>query len=406
MRVKLYNFKIFKIITLLCILLNLSLSYAQLPGAITEGSAGVDGFLKKVLFSWTLPIGKLSSSYGYEVIDFKESKHYESDKNKALYCQGGNSFSNSSSIFGASYGGGYNLLTTFGSCNTPEDYTGGFLDFTVGYARPTGKFTSATGKVGLHLGFNMQTFNELVKRDFHTNNYSNFDHHTKVKWAVSHLLKYSSTLSKQKNAKLIYKITSKIFSNLFGYIYSNDNSLKLSKNEFTQNEIDHIVKNKESLGLDPKKYFEKLYYNSRRDSSFYSCEDEYPDCEMVWLDTQNLLLALYESFGNCHSVSGGISLETNLSLYNFKLGNISIRVSASAGYSYYVHEKSFKSFLPNVALTDRHFWRHNPNDFLGFVADKLDIEKKLGISRECSRAGSAASRQFGTFLATLINFNE
>ena len=78
-------------ILILSLILVCSFASAQtLVGAELQGSATLSGILQKLVIKDKLPIGSLSTSYGYGVLDFKNSDSYTSAKNKALYCVGVN----------------------------------------------------------------------------------------------------------------------------------------------------------------------------------------------------------------------------------------------------------------------------------------------------------------------------
>lgn len=143
----------FSVVFLLALLT--SHSYAQVNGSEMVGEIGLKGPLKGLFVKGlkNMSIDGLTSSYGYEVLDFGQ---------KATYCQGGMTFGLSDVSIGFDFGADISTIKTFGRCEKPEDYEGGFLKIGVsGSSKSKGTKDMSLG-LSVILGFDLGKFNQSL----------------------------------------------------------------------------------------------------------------------------------------------------------------------------------------------------------------------------------------------------
>ena len=349
-------------------------SAQTLEGAELQGSASLSGILQKLVIKDKLPVGSISSSYGYGVLDFKNSSSYLSSKNKALYCVGGATMAASSKVklIGFGFGGDASVVTTFDNCKKPEDYTGGFLKFGITYGGGKGS-KSVDFEGAINLGFDFKHFNDQLERRFLVNFRGE---HEPYKKRLSGVFKHLSNFIAKKQAANVQDI-SLSFLKLFSYIASpSTNFSNLAVFDNTDRE------NLQNKNLTIKQQLSNLNYDIRRDMDMYECPDldNYNACIERAADVLIYLEILESSLADCHAFSITVSPQTEFSLSLFSKNKFGVNI----GYFHYHLEKTYQSTSSNVTQVNKYYWGHNFNyrsDACGDVANKGadEIGRFLGI---------------------------
>jgi len=253
------------------------LSLAQ-TGSEFSGQITLSGLLKKLVVSTSLPIGSMTSSQGYEVLNYSLIGSEKRDS-KVLYCQGGIGLSLNPSYIGIGWGADASAIKTFGNCSDPKSYEGGFLKFSFSgdYSRGN-KAISASAAI--NLGFDLANFNQMSS--YYTA-YSNTDEYAgrRLKAVYRHLARY---LAKQTTMKVLTGVQATSVRLMTVLLAVSDQQsrevlFKSLLSEFDENETTTI---KKFSGI--KANFKEATYRIYRDTEFYNCEKGTKDCIQVASD--------------------------------------------------------------------------------------------------------------------------
>ncbi len=218
----------------------------------------------------------------------------------AAYCAGGVG----GSVFNAAASVGANKIQTFGRCDSPDDYVGGFIN--VGVEADIGIGVGA----GVSLGFDMGTFSQKLSVDFP---YENKEKRKKLKNQILRLILMSQTDIGAKEMVMAKAITS---------LFEPDESAPLKGGE-----VDALMASMKSKGgAIFKTLTEELIRYIEQKGSLpcllpKSCDKSRPTELLAMLEM------IKSSFGHCHAFSAGASIGTP------PAGS---PVSITVGYSDYV----------------------------------------------------------------------
>jgi hypothetical protein len=323
------------------------LTFAQ-TGSEFSGQITLSGLLKKLVVSTSLPIGSMTGSQGYEVLNYSLIGSEKRDS-KVLYCQGGMGLSLNPSYIGIGWGADVSKIKTFGKCSDPKSYEGGFLKFSFSgdYARGN---KSISASAAINIGFDLANFNQMS--NYYTA-YSNTDEYggRRLKAVYRHLARY---LAKQTTAKTLSSVQAtavRLMTVLLAVSdkQSREDLFKSLLSEFDENETTTF---KKFSGI--KANFKEATYRIYRDTEFYNCEKGTKDCIQVASDGLKFFEQIESSLQDCHSISFTVSPKSDFSLSFFKS-----YVSASVGYYFYNLEKKMISTSSTAKLVAKEYAAHN-----------------------------------------------
>jgi hypothetical protein len=356
--------------------LSLHISAKSISGSSITGSVTLSGIMQKLVVSDKLPIGGLTSSYGYEVLDFKESSKYKSSKNKALYCIGGMTMSLNSKVIGLSFGGNLSHVQTFNRCERPSDYAGGFIKLGVSLAASKG-VKSIEAEFAVNIGMDLEQYNQSLIRHYRVDIYGE---HIPYKERLNGVFKHFSNylLAKVKSNK--EQINTTVLK-LLVYPLAPFTSLK-NIVKFSISDMKYV---KETKSLNLKQQLSYLRYDIFRDMDMYDCPDlkDYSECITRAADVLTYLEILDKSLSDCHAFSLSLSPQADFSISLWKKNMFSLNV----GYYQYTLESNFKSDRSNSSLATQEFLLHN-------------FKQR---SKACSESADTAAAALGTYLSILKN---
>lgn len=353
----------------LLLVLFLSLGANAHTGSSLSGAITISGLLKRLVMKNTIPLGGLTSYYGYEAINFPKST--------PVYCYGGMALSGNGSIIGASFGGNVGKLTTVGKCNDPKDYLGGFLN--IGLAYDLGKGSKDVSvQAAFSLGFDLKTFNQKLLDSFHSYNGDNRKRSERINSTALHFIKYAGRSSAKKLGKhyLWLKLLSLPLMTATGADWKNAiNHLRFNLGEMKQLEKrQHMFAQREDI-ID-------LFHNVKKDMDFYKCKGSNQACEKIYVDAYSLMDAIEDAMGSCHAVSLSMNL---MSSYDVKIPLLASKLNYSFGYSYFgLREKKSAgkdtALAVSSAFASHRFWTKNSS---------------------CLKVEETAAESFGEFLGIM-----
>jgi hypothetical protein len=353
-------------------------------GSQLQGGVSLNGVMKSlVLSSNKYPVGIITSSYGYEALNFKNQTN-----NAAIYCQGGMQFALNTSLLGFSFGGDTAFIHTFGKCEKPSDYSGGFLNFNMSYDLDPSKIRSTSVNFTLSLGFDLKNFNDQLYYYYVDHNeYTGMKIQERVRNFSSHLMYYFAANKLNKK----YSKTLKLLGN-FMVMFAGLSPISFFE---LNSEDSENIKADKNFSTSFKQSIADLIYDMNRDMDFYKCrikgEIDYSEkCMQAYIDAIYFMERIYDSLGGCHAYSYGASVKTEFDIKNYIKGNAgkalnAIKVSLGIGYSHYVLEKNYQTSTSMSALAQKYFWGHNFN-------------KRTGA---CLKASDTAASELGRYLALM-----
>lgn len=352
--------------TTICILLML-LSFAAYPiaGSGVAGGVTLSGILKSAMLKTKIPLGGISSFYGYEALDFPGST--------PVYCYGGVGLSSGSSLIGITFGGQFNRIKTIGKCSTVQDYQGGFLTIGLNYDLKGSGSKSVGIQGALNLGFDLELFNEHIIRAFSSDERKIKKRMYDVIW---HIAKYAGRAgtSKINDTHLLKLLLLPMLPTYGANWKSGLKDMKLSINELNK------FKNPKEV-LNFKSRLRELFYNIKRDVDFFKCSKS-GDCMDIYVDAFYLFDALEDAMGECHSVSAGLAPTT---VYDLRIPFLDTNFSYSFAYSYYGLQKTLSK-----------------ESSIDFAASKTFLLHRLSTkSASCVGVEQKAGASFGNLLAIL-----
>ena len=362
-----------KSLYLLIILLSAPSIVLAAVGHEVSGIIGVGGLFKRLIVPDAIPVGSIDGTFGYEVLDFsKDNKNFS----KPVYCQGGLVFNLNTSVIGVNFGGQTSRIQTFGQCEEPIDYTGGFLQFDLTYNASSKSPKSSWQSVGfgasVSFGFSMQKFVDELMYSFHTHNRSNFSATEKVARVNRHLMRYVAKATLSSNEKLMVKILTMLFTSMHERSELEDIAVvDLDESEAKR------VKEFGTNPFDLKSAVWKFLDHIKKDASFYEC-GKVDSCVDLCIDVMNYLEAFHDSIGTCHSFALTIAPNSSFHLSLTKR----MKISAGIGYKFFHLEKEDKSDKSTQRLANKYFLGHNFNY----------------RSKQCLDAASTASSELGQLI--------
>lgn len=354
------------------ITLFISLSAFAHQGHSVAGGVTLSGFMKTLFMSNSIPLGGITSFYGYEGINFPHST--------PVYCYGGVGLSSSGSILGASFGGSGGTVKTVGECHEPKDFLGGFLSIALNYKLSSSSSGSkdASVQASFGLGFDLGLFNKKLMDAFH--NYSDDERgiRARVKTSALHLIKYAGVSSAKKLGKDYLWL--KLLSLPLTVSMGSDWKQALSHLKFSMQELKTLEKREAMFAL--KNDLSELFQRVKRDPSFYSCKNYTKECEKIYVDTYYLMEAIEEAMGSCHSVSLSVNAATS---YDLNIPILTTKLNYSFTYSYYGLKEEKEARASTIASTMKaysfhRFWTKN---------------------KSCSKVEVQAAEAFGEFLSIM-----
>lgn len=346
--------------TLLILALGLmSFSALALQGAGIAGGVTLNGILKASLIRSKIPMGGLSSFYGYESLVYPKST--------PVYCYGGVGLASGNSLIGISFGGQFNKIVTVGKCEKVEDYLGGFLSIGLSYDVDSSKNKSLGLQGAVNLGFDLGKFNQKLIDNYHTYSSSKRPLKKRVRDVLLHLVKYAGKMSKKKieNSYLL-----KLFLLPMLPVFANDWEKYLTAMKI---DLAELKKTQDEKGLKSlNQNLTELFHEMKRDPAFYSCNGD--DCQEIFVDVYTFMDALEDSLGECHSITAGVAPTAN---YDVKLPFMNSNFSYSFSYSYYGLSKNLAKGTSALASASKAFAAHRLNKK---TASCVDVEKKAAGS--------------------------
>ena len=332
---------------MLGLLLSINIGQAQ-TGHSIAGAITISGFLKSLVMKHTIPLGGLSSYYGYESLSFPSST--------PVYCFSGVGLSSNGSILGASFGGNGTRTLAIGKCRDPKDYLGGFLNLSLAYDIGKGS-KDVSMQATFSLGFDLKAFNQKITDSYRDYGNDPRSVRTRVREAIFHFIKYAGKGSVKKLGK--HYLWLKLLALPMLTVAGSDWKKSLDDLKFTVSEMKQLEKRQEMFAL--KEDIIDLFYNVKRDPDFYNCSGKYVDCEKIFVDAFYLMDAVELAMGECHAVSIGLNL---MSSYNVKIPLLTSKLNFSYGYSYFgLKENQPKGSNTTLAATkafaSHRLWKKN-----------------------------------------------
>jgi hypothetical protein len=317
-------------------------------GHSIAGAVTLSGFMKSLVMKHTIPLGGLTSYYGYESLSFPTST--------PVYCFSGVALSSSGSILGASFGGNGTRTMTIGKCRDPKDYLGGFLNLSLAYDIGKGS-KDASVQATFSLGFDLKAFNQKILDSYRDYGNDPRTVRTRVRQAALHFIKYAGLGSVKKLGK--HYLWLKLLSLPLITVAGEDWKLRLNDLKFTVAEMKELEKRQNMFAL--KEDMIDLFYNVKRDPDFYRCSGKYSDCEKIYVDAFYLMDALELAMGECHAVSIGLNL---MSSYDVKIPFLTSKLNFSFGYSYFGLKETLPkdkntSLAATGAFASHRLWKKN-----------------------------------------------
>ncbi|GEM_PF-3754625 len=325
-------------------------------GSGVAGGVTLNGILKSTLIKAKIPLGGISSFYGYEAIGFPTET--------PIYCYGGVGLSSGNSLIGISFGGQFNKIQTAGKCEKTSDYEGGFLSIGLNYDLKTAKSSSKSLGVqgAINLGFDLEKFNQKIISTFHTYSNSKRPLKKRMRDVLWHLVKYAGRMGKAKiKDDYIFKLLLLPMMPAFGADWKSAIAeMKIDLNELKKSQDKNQVK---SLKLN----LTSLFHEMKRDPGFYKCSGD--DCQEIFVDAYYVMDAIEDSMGECHSLTLGLAPTAS---YDLKIPFLDSSFGYSFSYSFYgVSEIKDKNISTELAAS-KAFGKHR---FHQKSASCVDIEK-------------------------------
>lgn len=292
------NYVLFILLTLA----SLNVWGQRLEGYSFGGIWGLGGALKNLVIPNALPLGTLVGAAGHEVYDFSKYSQY---KNSQAYCYQSIDFAADANIFGLYFGGEVSKVFTTGKCEmNPQALVGEDLMIFVSFDPGRGSKSLPIG-IAFNFGFNMDQYIEQMESRFQRSYLSNRTTGQRLKRLHVHIAKYLA----KKNIKAKLTVQEKLFVKLllFPYLapslaqHQIDLLLRPSSSE------SELLKNISKKGFDfsVKKTLYSFFKKARKDSEFYFCnsDENYSDCEEVYVDFLRFYKILTDSFDDCGSLN-------------------------------------------------------------------------------------------------------
>jgi hypothetical protein len=339
----------------------------SLDGSSIAGSIKISGILKSSLLKSKIPLGGLTSFYGYEALSYPNST--------PVYCFAGLGVSSSNSLLGISFGGDFNKVTTKGKCQAPKDYLGGFLSIGVNYSfKGSNSSKDLSLQSAFNLSFDLDVFNEKVLRAYNGYTRTNRTFKKRLRDVVWHLIQYSGRVSKHKlgeNSYFLKLITLPLIT-----IVGPNQSNAISQMRITQQDVKDFQGEKAKGSIRSK--ILDLFMQIRRDPDFYLNKSIYAD--EIYVDALSILDAFESALGECHSVNVGVSPTSS---FDLSLPILNSKFSYSFSYSYYGQKSILEKNANTTTATLKAFATHN---FTKKPDSCIDIE-------------AYAAESFGQFLS-------
>ena len=345
-----------------------------------SGNIAFSGIVKNFFLPSNIPLGGLTSFSGYETVKFPNDT-------TATFCYGGTGLSTSTSWLGFGFGGDITSIIAIGQCQKPDDYLGGFLSLGLNYDTGAKGSKSLEVKASLNLGFNLETFNNILERHFSgatLHNREKISSNSRMKETALHLVHYAGGLASKKLKNGADYIIFKLLTLPFLIAADGDEISALEK-EFTADDVQSFHKEKNLSTL--KKDFTALLNAVIADPDFYTCTyNDTKYCEQIHIDTRQVLHALDESLGSCHSISVAAEATTSL---NFKIP-VKTKINAFFSYGFYGMHEVYQTTpgLSTSAIVANTFANHQWND----------------KTASCNGVEGTAGEQFGNLLKILRKY--
>ena len=355
-------------------------------GKSIQGSIGLGGILKSLIVPKTLPIGSLTSSYGYEVWDLSSISKSLGGANRVNFCTATMSLeTNSSALIGMDFGGEVGSLQTIGLCDDdPNNIGGEQLTISLSYDAGTGvKSIPITATFGYSLdmkGF-LDTMENYFRSPFPETKRTPDE---RLRRMYLHTLKYLAKTSASDVLTLPQRVLLKTFflpvvfmkgaNDVAKYFTLEDKEIDLLKKLKTDS---HAIAS--GFSNFPSEPLDNIFHDPR----FFDCAKG-EDCEEIYVDFIKFKEALDKAIvngGYCHSISISAGLKVDLS---FKLSK-SFNWGMGFGYSTANIDKIYQSNLPLAVLAEERFSKHK------FVAK----------SESCKNVEDDNAKNFGRLLVLM-----
>lgn len=337
-------------------------------GYSIAGSVTLNGLLKSLITKTPIPLGGVTSFYGYEAINFPSST--------PVYCYGGVGLSSSDSLIGINFGGSGGKVFTAGSCKEPADYKGGFLSLGLSYDLKNTGGKSINALASFSLGFDLGNFTKEFSDGVWREGESKKIATKRIKQVLWHMIKYAGRSNKKTLGKnlLWLKVLLLPMSPALGTKWED----AVTEMKFVNQDIQDLKK--WSAMKDFKANLKDLFHDIQKDPSFYKCEGK--DCEDIFMGSYKFMDAIISSLGECHGYSVHVNATNSI---NLSLPILSSKLGYSFNYSMYGIKKQENKDADSKWAALKAFGAHR------FV-------KK---SKSCEKIEEVAAGSFADFLILL-----
>jgi hypothetical protein len=337
-------------------------------GHSIAGSVTLNGLLKSSITKTPIPLGGVSSFYGYEALNFPNST--------PVYCYGGMGLSSSDSLIGINFGGSGGKVFTTGSCKKPEDYKGGFLSLGLSYDMKNKGSKSISALASFSLRFDLGLFNQEFSDGVLRPGDSKKIAQKRIRQVIWHMMKYAGRANQKTIGKnlLWLKVLLLPMSPALGVNWED----AVTEMKFVNQDIQDLKK--WTVLKDLKTNLSHLFHDIQKDPKFYKCEGL--DCEDIFVGSYKFMDAIVAAMGECHGYSVEVSATNSI---NFSLPLLSTKLHYSFNYSYYGIKKEETKDADSKWAALKAFGAHR-------------FSKK---SKSCEKIEEVAAGSFADFLILL-----